>query len=108
MTLMTKWHKIQVAWVFSLNESIIFKIDALYLIFNYLNNIKQRVKTSSSFSFFQNIISGVAQGSLLGALLFNIFLIDILLLWTTEVTSNLDDNTSYAMEFYLKKKLYKM
>ena len=36
-----------------------FKNDALYLIFNYLNNRKQRVKINSSFSSFQNIISGV-------------------------------------------------
>ena len=35
-----------------------FKNDALYLIFNYLNNKKQRVKINSSFSSFQNIISG--------------------------------------------------
>ena len=41
-----------------------FKNDALYLIFNYLNNRKQRVKINSSFSSFQNIISGVPQGSL--------------------------------------------
>ena len=47
-----------------------FKNDALYLIFNYLNNRKQRVKINSSFSSFQNIISGVPQGSLLGPLLF--------------------------------------
>ena len=36
-----------------------FKNDALYLIFNYLNNRNQRVKINSSFSSFQNIISGV-------------------------------------------------
>ena len=51
-----------------------FKNDALYLIFNYLNNREQSVKTNSSFRSFQKIISG---GSLLGPLLFNIFLTDI-------------------------------
>ena len=51
-----------------------FKNDALYFIFNYLNNRKQRVKINSSFSSFQNIISGDLQGSLLGPSLFNIFL----------------------------------
>ena len=35
-----------------------FKNDALYLIFDYLNNRKQRVKINLSFSLFQNIISG--------------------------------------------------
>ena len=34
-----------------------FKNDAIYLIFNYFNNRKQRVKINSSFSSFQNIIS---------------------------------------------------
>ena len=38
-----------------------FKNDALYLIFNYLNDRKQRVKINSSFSSLQNIISGVPQ-----------------------------------------------
>ena len=36
-----------------------FKNDALCLIFTYLNNRKQRAKINSSFSSFQNIISGV-------------------------------------------------
>ena len=68
-----------------------FKNDALYLIFNYLNNRKQRVKINSSFSSFQNIISGVAQGSLMGLLLFNIFLF-----CPPEIANYTDDNTPYA------------
>ena len=36
-----------------------FKNDALYLIFNCLNNRKQTVKINSSFNSFQNIISEV-------------------------------------------------
>ena len=39
-----------------------FKNHGLYLSFSYLNNRKQRVKINSSFSSFQNIISGVPQG----------------------------------------------
>ena len=56
-----------------------FKNDASYLFFNHLKNRKQRIKINSSFSSFQNIISGVPQGSLLGHLLFNVFLTDIFL-----------------------------
>ena len=59
------------------------KNDALYLIFNYLNNRKQRVKINSSFSSFQNLISGVPQGSLLGPLSFSIILTDIFLFCPT-------------------------
>ena len=55
-------------------DSYGFKNDALCLIFNYLNNRKQRVKINSSFTIFQNIISGAPRSSLLGPLLFNIFL----------------------------------
>ena len=73
-----------------------FKNDALYLIFKYLNNGKQRVKINSSFSSFQNIISGVPQGSLLGSLLFNIFLTDIFLFCPTEIATYADDKTPYA------------
>ena len=86
---------------FSQNGSLIFKNDTICFFLNYLNNIKQRVKINSSFSFFHNIISGVAQGSLLAPLLFNIFLTDIFLLCPAETLSNVGDNTSYAMEFRL-------
>ena len=73
-----------------------FKNDALYLISKYFNNRKQRVKINPSFSSFQNIISGVPQSSLLGSLLFNIFLTDIFLFCPTEIASYADDNTPYA------------
>ena len=53
-----------------------FKNDALYLMFNYLNNRNQRVKINSSFSS-SKYYQWSSQGSLLGPLLFNIFLIDI-------------------------------
>ena len=85
-----------------------FKNDALYLIFNYLSNRKQRVKTNSSFSSFQNIISGVPQGSSLGPLLFNIFLTDIFLFCPTETASYADDNTPYATGDCREKTLQKV
>ena len=49
---------------------------ALKMIQDYLLYWKQRVKTGSSYSTFENNISGVPQGLILEPLLFNIFLLE--------------------------------
>ena len=43
----------------------------LKLIFSYLNNRKQCVRINNTYSNFENIISGVPQGSIVGPLLFD-------------------------------------
>ena len=64
---------------------------------NYLKGRKQRVKINDSFSSWSNITSGVPQGSILGPLLFNIFLSDLFLFETeTDIASYADDNTLYT------------
>ena len=56
-----------------------FSNQALRLLQSYLCNRFQRSTINSSFSSWNEVITGVPQGSILGPLFFNIFLNDIFL-----------------------------
>ena len=75
-----------------------FSMAALRLIQNYLSNWKQRTKINTEYSSWEEILFGALQGSILGPLLFNVFLCDlVLIINNTELASYADDNTSYAV-----------
>ena len=73
-----------------------FSLPALNTIQNYLASRKQRTKINDSYSPWSDILFGVPQGSVLGPLLFNIFLSDLfLIVKDVNIASFADDNTLY-------------
>ena len=77
-----------------------FRRSALLFIHSYLTDRKQRVKVNGSFSTWTETVLGVPQGSVLGPLLFNIYLNDLLMfLEETEICNYADDTTRAPSPF---------
>ena len=73
------------------------KISTEYLK-DYLSHWRQKIKINKMFSNWTNIPHGVLQDSILGPLLFNFFLFDILLFTPNiDLVIYADDNTPFAM-----------
>ena len=71
--------------------------DAVTFIYSYLKRRKQGVKINDTESIFQILLSGVPQGSILGSILFNIFINDLFLFINeVELANFADDNTIYT------------
>ena len=81
-----------------------FKEDALFLMKSYFTNRPQRVRVNSNFSMWEEMISGVPHRTIIGPLLFDIFLNDLFLFVGNSVLSNYaDDNTLYSSGNDLEK-----
>ena len=83
-------------------EAYGFSFQSRQFMHGYLTDKKTRTKTSFSFSDFIDLLIGVPEGCILGALLFNIYICDFSFVIEEEnFTSYADDTTVYSNDFYI-------
>ena len=85
-----------------------FGRSALRLIKSYHSDRWQRVKVNSSYSSWSALLKGVPQGSVLGPLIFNLYINDLFYIINTDVCNYADDTTPYAVDMSIKKLMAKL
>ena len=85
-------------------EAYGFEENALATMHSYLSERWQRTKVNSSFSTWKELLCGVPQGSVLGPILFNIYLND-LFFDLYDVCNFADDTTLYACDMDIENVL---
>ena len=86
-----------------------FSMSALRFVHSYPKNRMQRTKINSEYCSWEEIMFGVLQGSILGPLLFNIFLCDLFLIMENiNIASYADDNTSYTTGNLIEEVIQKL
>ena len=81
-----------------------FDLNSLTFFYSYLKNRKQNVKISNICSIFQILVSGVRKGSILGPILFDIFINDLLMSTKNyELHNFADENTITSLSVTLSQ-----
>ena len=76
---------------------------------SYLSESQQRTNVNNAYITYSDILYGIPQGSILGPLLFNIYISDIFYdIDLCDITSYADDNTPYTSDFNLEEVIQKL